>query len=290
MPSKSIVGELLGPLDTFLRPLKNRGITAEQLLAFNNANAALVDRLAVFINFQTLFSSPEEQIKRMLIINSELWHYLDITKGHIHRLGRPPDFPPPTEKTLSCVTLMYNSGDQVETFRRNWGAYWYMTFHKRAPRAPFWFKEKNLEPLRVDGKEPMPRPKGLFWAIVEFGRRYNKLSPREAIGQVNDINPLLEADNEVMLVGPELTLIPAMHPKWAAIAGNKKLDYHCPGLSAPGMRVSIPDACCPYYSREPGLPHRLEAQGIGDVYDYTGICTMKIPGWDSVRKEWITSW
>jgi len=81
-----------------------------------------VEKITKVVKKHDLFTTSEEQIRRLLDINEAVWHDTDITEEAIRELGDPPECPVSDEKGLYCVVLLYETGDVVKTFRRNWEA------------------------------------------------------------------------------------------------------------------------------------------------------------------------
>lgn len=174
------------------------------------------------------FTSPEEQIGRILEINEVVWKNLAITEAAIHALGDPPMCPPSDKNNLYCVNLLFESGDTLNTFRYNWEA---CRFTLGLLRTWKWngllFTPKGVK--QRDGA--IPRKPGLRWQVAELGRQFKDQC-------VRDVRPQLK----VMGMGQELPLIAALHPKWAVSMDGDNIPF----VDAPDLDVA-PDAWGGFY-------------------------------------------
>jgi hypothetical protein len=207
-----------GDLTQALRLLKSKGVVPDDIAALNSNTALLDDIAATFLKHR-LFSTPEEQIRRMLHINTNMWHNPNITRDTIQALGRPSECPTSDENGLYCVTLLYETGNTVETLRQNWEAFVYIHGAEGVWKSDSLMFDNDHMRLREGAKQ---RPKGLRWAIVELGRAFRDR-------HVESVRSTIE----VMGMGQELLLVAAMHPHWAkAMDGNE-----IPFIDVPDLEV-----------------------------------------------------
>ncbi len=172
-----------------------------------------------------MFSTPKEQIARMLEINKEVWKDKKITEKAIKALGKPPRCP----KGLYCVSLFYETGNVVKTFKRNWEAAVYVLGEDKTWKwSSILFDSKSVK-SRSGAKK---RPKGLRWAICELGKVHQGKS-------VADVR--LELNN-TMGMGQELPFLAALHPNWAVAMNGKDIPF----VDAPDLQVA-PDARGEFY-------------------------------------------
>ncbi|MBI4281778.1 hypothetical protein HY625_03065 [Candidatus Uhrbacteria bacterium] len=169
----------------------------------------------------SIFTTPEEQIRRLLDINEDVWKDRSVTEEAIRALGGPPTCPPSDDRHLFCVTLLCETGDPVRTFEENYKAL--VLVHER--RVWKWdgivFTPEGVR-LRAGA---IPRPKGLRWAIAELGRQCQNQ-------KVVDVRLALD-HAEVMGIGQELSAFGAMHPLWATAMDGDTIPF----VDAPDMEV-----------------------------------------------------
>jgi len=167
-----------------------------------------------------LFTPSRGQIERLLEINEVLWKDLAITEQAIHELGDPPRCPSSDEEGLYCLNLLYETGNALVTFQRNWLA---CRLVLSLPRTWKWdgllFTPQGV---RLRDNAMFRRP-GLRWQIAELGRQFKCQC-------VRDVRPKLH----VMGMGQELPLIAVLHPKWAVSMNADDIPY----VDAPDLEVA----------------------------------------------------
>jgi hypothetical protein len=205
-----------------LRRLQTRDVGIDDYCAIGTDDALLDDVVAAIIKHR-LFIKPEEQAKKFLEINAALWHDSAITAEAIVALGAPPTHPISDENGLYCVTLLYDAGDAVETFRRNWEA----CIHIHGQDGTWKWDGLLFTPQGVRQRaNAKPRPKGLRWQVCELGRFFQKQS-------VDDVRPQLDA-TKIMGMGQEGPMIAALHPNWAVSMNGKSIPY----MDMPDLEVA----------------------------------------------------
>lgn len=177
---------------------------------------SFVSRIQAALLSSIRFTTPEQQINKLLMFNHYWWNDPGIDQGAIDRLGRPPKCPKSNENAMYCVTLLAESGNPLYTWDRNWKACQMGSHQVRRAH------QKLFSRVRVRPGAPR-RPIGLRWAVIELGFGYKGFSAEESLEYMKD-KPLIP-------VGQELPLIAAMHPDWA-----KKLDL---GVLAPDLQIDF---------------------------------------------------
>ena len=235
------VGDLLATL----RLLQSDGMTPEDFKAIAQNGKMRSDIMAAVFRHR-LFTPPEEQIKKLLEINEAVWKDKAITEAAIRGLGNPPECPISDETGLYCVGLFYETGDAVKTFQNNWDA----CVHVFGKMGTWKWGGVIFTPKGVRQRHGAKvRSKGLRWAVLELGRKFQRQS-------VEKVRPQLDADS-IMGMGQELPLVAALHPHWAkAMNGND-----IPFVDAPDLDIS-PHA----YGDFCRVPYLYFDAGSGEVY------------------------
>lgn len=192
-----------GELTETLKALKSQGVSAKAFAAIGkDPNFAL--EVSFAIHRRTLFTSPEEQIERILEINKEVWNDPAISRKAIQAIGRPPVYPNRShEGELSCLCLLYETGDPLRTLRRNFQAFAF-TFGTSLQQ----FKSQCFS---------QSRPAGFHWVVVEFGRKYQK-------NRWNDSRTMIQAAGHVP-IGAEGPLIASLHSQWALAMNGQAIPF-----------------------------------------------------------------
>ena len=222
-----------------------------------------VEKITKVVKKHDLFTTSEEQIRRLLDINEAVWHDTDITEEAIRELGDPPECPVSDEKGLYCVVLLYETGDVVKTFRRNWEA----CVHVRGEDSTWNWDGLLFTPQGVRQRQgAILRPVGLRWAVVELGRRFQGQS-------VEGLRPQL---GEIMGMGQELPLVAALNPKWAVSMNGKDIPYvDAPDLEVtPGGRGGFVDAPFLYFDSGSG-EFELHSCRTDRVYSSCGSASLQ---------------
>lgn len=202
-----------GQAQQVLRKLQECGVTVDDYVAIKDSDALLADVVAA-IQKHRLFSSPEEQVKRLLEINGHLWCDSAITAEAIVALGAPPTPPASDEHHLYAVVLLYETGDALTTFQRNWEA----CVHVHGERATWKWDGLVMTPQGVRPHEKAkPRKAGLRWAVAELGRAYQGIAVRDA--------RVAQGSTELVGMGQELPLIAALHPRWATSMNGETIPF-----------------------------------------------------------------
>ena len=204
-----------------------------------------------------LFATPEEQIKQLLEISDVLWKDITITEKAIRDLGDPPRAPVSDRDGLYCVVLLSETGDALETFKRNWDACVYIHNPNTWKWDELLFTQKGVR-ARKDAK---PAPIGLRWAVAELGRAFRG-------GKVSDVRRILDRQGR-MGIGQELPLIGALHPNWVKAMNGSDIPYvNAPDLEvAPNAQDVFTCAPCLFFECD---DHQvgLSAELVGDaVFD-----------------------
>jgi hypothetical protein len=241
-----------GQAQQVLRKLQERGVTVDDYVAIKDSDALLADVVAA-IQKHRLFTPPEEQVKRLLEINERLWHDPAITAEAIAALGNPPTAPSSDEHHLRCVVLLYETGDALTTFQRNWEACVHVFGESKAWKwGGLVMTPKGVRP-RQNAK---PRPAGLRWVVAELGRAYQGMCVRDA--------RVAQSAEESVGMGQELPLIAALHPRWATSMNGETIPFvEAPDLEvAPRGKGEFGYAPCLSFDRDYGGVS-LHAGGVG---------------------------
>ena len=202
--------------------LQNDGVLPDDYVAISTNDALRGDIVAAILKHR-LFATPEEQIRRLLEINEQVWKDASITEVAIHAIGDAPEAPASDEAGIYCVALLAETGDAVKTFERNWAA----CVHVHGVDKTWKWDGLLFTPQGVKSRaDAKPRPVGLRWAIAELGRAYQNQAVEQA-------RPALDAKS-VMGMGRELPLIGALHPKWATAMNGAKIPF----VDAPDLAVA----------------------------------------------------
>lgn len=215
-------------------------------------NEAMRTDVVAAIQKHRMFTPPEEQAKRLFEVNAALWHDPAITAEAIAALGNPPKCPPSDERHLYCVALLYETGDALQTFQRNWEACVHVLGENRTWKWDgLLFAPKGVRP-RENAK---PRKAGLRWAVAELGRAYQGICVRDA--------RVAQGTTGLMGMGQELSLIAALHPRWATSMNGETIPFvDAPDLEvAPIGRGEFDYAPYLYFDRDYGKV-RLYANGV----------------------------
>jgi len=184
---------------------------------------------------------------------------LAITPEAIVALGGPPKCPAWDEHHLYAVVLLYETGDALTTFQRNWEA----CVHIFGEELSWKWNGLVMTPKGVRPREgAKPRKPGLRWAVAELGRAYQGITVRDA--------RVAQSAEESAGMGQELPLIAALHPRWATSLNGKTIPF----VDAPDLEIA-PDgegkfycAPCLHFDRDRGL-------GLGRVG--LGACNVGNP-------------
>jgi hypothetical protein len=169
------------------------------------------------------FTLPEDQVKRLLEINEQVWKNLAITEEAIRALGDPPISPISDKRHLYCVVLLYETGDAFETFKRNWEACVHVFSESRTEK----WDGLLFSPKGVKRREnAVPRRSGLRWSVAEPGRDYQGVSVRDV---------RLDMDEKgVMGMSQELPFVAAMHPRWVSFMNGGTIPF----VDAPDLEIA----------------------------------------------------
>ena len=241
-----------------LLKLQQEGVTPDDYAEIAENDPMRADVVAA-IQKHRLFSPPEEQERRLLKINGLLWCDSAITPEAIVALGGPPKCPAWDEHHLYAVVLLYETGDALTTFQRNWEA----CVHIFGEELSWKWNGLVMTPKGVRPREgAKPRKPGLRWAVAELGRAYQGITVRDA--------RVAQSAEESAGMGQELPLIAALHPRWATSLNGKTIPF----VDAPDLEIA-PDgegkfycAPCLHFDRDRGL-------GLGRVG--LGACNVGNP-------------
>jgi hypothetical protein len=221
----------IGEMTNIHRHLSTLGLSREQYIALGDKDEVLRQSVAGMIRWMTLFSSPEEQITRILKLNDNVWHDPDINREEIKKIGPPPFCPAPifTEKEMRfyCLFLFYEfkykgkgqtKTDPIKTFWRYWDAMGYVFGDNILAFGDDRYDNDKGEIVRDKKRRLLTfaegsmdnRDSGLSWRLVEFYRFIEARDPGEARKQVFEISHDLCPRG----LGHEILAIPVMHPKW----------------------------------------------------------------------------
>jgi len=118
-----------------------------------------------------MFSSPEEQVCRILDLNETGWKDPRITRQAIDELGDPPDCPRSNRYSLYCLCLLFDTGNFSDTLRRNWLALVRTCGRDKAVKAS---RVKFNDRSAISHKYAVVRQPELCWRVVELGRRLKR--------------------------------------------------------------------------------------------------------------------
>lgn len=207
-----------------LLKLQRDGIMPDDYAAIAT-NPDLRNDVVVAILEHCMFASAEQQIKSLLKINKHVWKDPAITEKTICKLGNPPNCPVSSDNGLYCVTLFYETGDPIKTFKRNWQACEFIYGKERVRTDKYLMFIKKVIRQRQGAES---RPSGFRWNICELGRQFK--------GKYGgDVRSKLD-QQKLMGIGQELPFIAAMHPRWAFAINHKKI----PCVDAPDLEI-FPD-------------------------------------------------
>lgn len=240
---KTLTGDLArGDETQVLLTLQQAGVTPEEYAAIGKDPDAQRDIVEVLMRHR-LFTSPKDQINRLLDINAAVWHDPDITQTSIidslrmaqnhndvdYRFNRrhndhevaAPEWPASHGNGLYAVTLVYDTGDVRDTFIRNLQAF---AFAKTGGDKAL--LEKAMRVIHSElqyfrdirlCRTAIPRMRGARWVVCELGRTLLNFSAEIARQILHQC--------KLMGIGPELPLIAAMHPKWALAMNGKDIPF-----------------------------------------------------------------
>lgn len=219
---KSLTADLLGVESQTLRSLQERGWETADYKAIGTDGVFADELTQVMLRFR-LFTSPTEQIQRLLEINEAVWKDRAITEAVIRELGDPPECQTSDENGLYCANLFRETGDAVQTFSDNWDA----CVHVHGEDGTWkWggliFTQQGVR----QRASAITRPTGLRWQVAELGRQFQKQS-------VKDVRPQLDS-TQTTGMGQELPFIAALHPKWAKSMDGDKIPF----VDAPDLEVA----------------------------------------------------
>lgn len=219
-----------------LLKLQNSGVLPQDYAAIAT-NKALLAEIVAAIQRHCMFTSPEDQILRMLEVNEAVWKDTAITEEAVKEAGEPLDCPASDETGLYCVGLFSETGDVLKTFQRNWQAAAYVLSEDKT-----WKWDGLL--FTPEGVQRRPnaqkRPTGLRWAVCELGRAHQDKCVKDARSELDKAG--------IMGMGQELPFVAALHPNWAVTMNGQDIPY----VDAPDLQVA-PAArgefyCTPYLS------------------------------------------
>jgi hypothetical protein len=200
----------------------------------------LAGKVAMIV-MQHLYFSSNWAIPRIFMdINEKVWKDPNITWDAIRALGEPPmtmEIPNywPNERRLLCAFLHYETGDPVETFRRNLQACEYI-FGAKPEQI---FNLQQMKPYFADHAKR--RPVGLHWMTAELGRHYLNIPPRSILKTIADKAEVMGGDVTERVLGQELPMIAATHPNWVAAMGKEPLAHLPAGQSRVFPYVMAPE-------------------------------------------------
>lgn len=205
-----------------LLALQQRDIFPEDFAAIGT-DQAIADAVAETLKKFRPFATPEEQIATILAVNEAAWKDESITEAAIKALGNPPSAPESDESGFYCVTLVNDTGDVIETIKRNLAA---LQFVHGKDKVWKWdgivLTPKGIR-LRDSAKL---RPKGLRWIAAELGRAYQSR-------KVMDVRIELDK-NGLMGLGAEGILVAALHRRWAVSTNGEDKPF----LDLPDLEVA----------------------------------------------------
>jgi hypothetical protein len=204
-----------------LLALQKQGVTSDDYAAIGT-NAALCADVYAAILKHRLFTSPEDQITRLLEINEHVWKDPSVTEEAIRAIGSPPELPVSDEHHLRCITLLYETGDVAQTFERNWLACQYKNEDKVLRVDYFQIRQTRIR-YRPGVRA---RKVGFRWAVCELGREFKGRSVNRAFERM--------FTDQTMGIGQELPLIAALHPKWVLHMDGNKIPF----VVAPDIQVT----------------------------------------------------
>lgn len=224
-----------GPAQQVLRMLQEEGVGIEDYAAIGKDSALRADVVDAIFK-RRLFSSPEEQICRMLDINANVWHDPAITRETIAAFGDPPARYPSVDKShLYCVLLSYETGCAMDTFERNCVAMVYVHGEKNTRIENGHLDRCADRVYLIPYDKAKPRQKGLSWVVCELGRTHFGKTYMDGLSDIH------QAGHTGL--GQELPLVAAMHPRWARVI-NCCSEFPCVG--APEVRL-VPNGGGDYY-------------------------------------------
>lgn len=253
-----------GDAQQVLRMLQTKGVSPEGYAAIGK-NEALLAEVVAAIQRHCLFSTPEDQILRVLEVNEAVWKDATITEEALKALGDPPNCPVSDENGLYCVGLFSETGNALKTFQRNWQA----AVHVHGQNNT-WKWDGVL--FTAEGVKPragvQKRPTGLRWAVCELGRSLKGRCVKDARQELDK--------NKTMGMGQELPFLAALHPNWAVAMNGQDIPF----VDAPDLQV-LPDAggrfyCASYllFNRDLGKVE-LNASRVEDSDSYWGSGSLR---------------
>lgn len=198
-----------------LSNLAGHGVTPEDIAALGS-DEKLSRGVADYLKAQRMFSTPAEQVEAFLKINEQVWKDKSINPTAIRRLGGLPDCPVADAKSLPCPVLVYQTGNWMQTLKRNFAACCFVHGADKVrvgEEIVLSFQGVRLRP------GARPRQRGLQWVIVDLGRKFQNLSASAAQVEISLLG--------CMDLGLELPLIAALHPRWATLINGKALPALC---------------------------------------------------------------
>jgi len=206
-----------------LLALQKQGVTSEDYAAIGT-NAALCDDVYAAILKHRLFTSPEDQITKLLEINEHVWKDPSVTEVAIRAIGNPPELPVSDEQHLHCIALLYETGDVTKTLERNLLAcrYIHEKIVVRIDSSQTHFCQTRIR-YRPGARV---RNVGFRWAVCELGRRFKGSSVNRAFERMYT--------EQTMGIGQELPLIAALHPKWVLHMDGNKIPF----VAAPDIQMT----------------------------------------------------
>ncbi len=235
MTTTSLTADLRrGDETQVLMKLQEDGIGPDDFTALKDNGVMRAEVVAAILRHR-LFTSPEDQIRRMLEVNERVWKDGSITEVAIRAAGNPPACPASDEYGLHCVTLVSETGNALRTFERNWAAC--VAIHTE--QGTWKWDGLAFMPKGVKQRDAAkPRPVGLRWVIAELGRAHKGTCVRDARSALDKAG--------VMGMGQELPGIAFMHPRWATTMNGGSIPF----VDAPDLEVAPNGqggfACAPY--------------------------------------------
>ncbi len=221
--SRRLVADLTGGEDQETKKaLQLAGVTADDWAAIAY-DREMRDEVVNAIIRHRLFSTPEEQIERILEINSAVWMDDAITESAIRRIGPPPNVTGAPRNLLRGVILLYETGDPRTTLLLNWYAFQHV-YSGRATLARDLFAYSGIIQVRQNA---IVRPAGFRWSAITLGWK--------AVLDLENATKIFDS-SQIMGIGQELPLIAALHPRWARFMGSDEIPF----IVASDIEIRLP--------------------------------------------------
>ncbi len=250
-PMPSMTQASAGPT-TLFGQLQEIGLKPEDLVVRPGDEGMLWAVASVLLRSRR-FTSPEKQAELLLALNEVVWQDAAITKEAAVKAGDPPQCSAPNDNGLYCVTLVYDTGDALQTLERNWAA----CVQVHGVSRTWKWDGFHFTPQGVRARKgALARPKGFRWVVAELGRQF--LGKR-----VQDTRLILDR-KKAMGMGQELPLLAAIHRPWALCMDGQEVPF----VDAPDLEVAYAGGafhyapCLAFYR---GLRQvRLDAKRVAD--------------------------